>query len=96
MFLPGQDGSLQRDCSEDTARKIDDEVKRMLDDRYIEAKNILNAHRDQLEAVAQELLKHESMDADTFKRMIGQPAESKPSSDTVSSNAESELHPATP
>jgi cell division protease FtsH len=101
MFLPGQDSTLQRDCSEDTARKIDDEVKRMLDERYLDAKNILNAHRDQLEAVAQELLKHESMDADTFKRMIGQPVESKPPlnaapSDALSPNAESELHPAFP
>jgi len=96
MFLPGQDSTLQRDCSEDTARKIDDEVKRMLDERYLDAKNILNAHRDQLEAVAQELLKHESMDADTFKRMIGQPAESKPSSPALSPDAQSELHPAAP
>jgi cell division protease FtsH len=94
MFLPGQDSTLQRDCSEDTARKIDDEVKRMLDERYTDAKTILNAHRDQLEAVAQELLKHESMDAETFKRMIGETAEPKPSSDAQSPNSPSELHPA--
>jgi cell division protease FtsH len=78
MFLPGQDGSLQRDCSEDTARKIDDEVKRMLDERYTDAKEILTTHRDQLESVAQELLKSETLDAETFKRMIGEPAEPIP------------------
>ena len=95
MFLPGQDSALQRDCSEDTARKIDDEVTRMLDERYLDAKNILNAHRDKLEAIAHELLKTESMDAETFKRMIGITAEPKPSSDTLSPDSQSELHPAT-
>ena len=32
------DGFLQRDCSEQTAREIDEEVKRLLDSAYVEAK----------------------------------------------------------
>ncbi|MEW6160818.1 MAG: ATP-dependent zinc metalloprotease FtsH, partial [Verrucomicrobiota bacterium] len=57
MFLAGQDGSFQRDCSEQTAREIDEEVKKILDRAYLEAKNILTSHRDQLESVTAELLR---------------------------------------
>jgi cell division protease FtsH len=71
MFLPGSDGYFQRDCSEQTAREIDEEVKALLDRSYAEAKEILTAHRDQLDLVAAELLKHETMDGTTFRGLIG-------------------------
>jgi len=73
QFLPWVgDGALERDCSEDTAREIDQELKGILDDAYAEAKRILEAHRDQLELVATELLERETMDAQTFKKLIEQ------------------------
>ena len=65
------DGTFQRDCSERTAEEIDVEVKRLLDEAYQEAKGILEAHRDQLELVTQELVTSESLDARTFNRLIG-------------------------
>ncbi|MCL5097057.1 MAG: ATP-dependent metallopeptidase FtsH/Yme1/Tma family protein, partial [Candidatus Omnitrophica bacterium] len=71
MFLGHPDGSLQRDCSEQTAREIDEEVKKILACAYEEAKEILHQHRDQLQAVANELLHRETMDDQTFYRMIG-------------------------
>jgi cell division protease FtsH len=67
------DGSFQRDCSEHTAEEIDEEVKKLLDCAYNEAKKILIAHRDQLDMVAEELLKRETLDGDTFKELISQP-----------------------
>ena len=70
-FLAGQDFQLQRDCSEETAREIDEEVKKMLDQAYEEAKETLSTHRDQLEHVAVELLKAESIDGPTFYRLVG-------------------------
>jgi cell division protease FtsH len=70
-FLAGQDFQLQRDCSEETAREIDEEVKKMLDQAYQQAKETLSAHRDQLEHVAVELLKAESIDGPTFYRLVG-------------------------
>jgi len=74
QFLPwAGDGALVRDCSEDTAREIDKELKRILDDAYAEAKRILQAHRDQLDLVAKELLERETMDAQTFAKLIGRP-----------------------
>lgn len=72
-FLGGQEPPGQRDCSEVTAREIDEEVKKILDSSYSEAKQLLEQHRDQLELVATELLKTESLDARTFYRLIGKP-----------------------
>jgi cell division protease FtsH len=64
---------MQRDCSEETAHAIDEEVRRMLDTAYAESKKILQQHRDQLDLVAGELLKRETLDAETFKNLISQP-----------------------
>ena len=65
------DGQMQRDCSEATARDIDEEVKVLLDQAYAKAKQILSAHRDQLEKIATELLKKEALDAKEFYRLVG-------------------------
>jgi cell division protease FtsH len=62
---------LQRDCSEETAREIDREVKKMLDRAYAEAKEILTVHREQLDKVTAELLKGETLDRATFYRLLG-------------------------
>ncbi|HEY5777889.1 MAG TPA: ATP-dependent zinc metalloprotease FtsH, partial [Terrimicrobiaceae bacterium] len=70
-FLPGLDGQFQRDCSEATARDIDEEVKVILDQAYAKAKQILSAHRDQLEKIATELLNKESLDAREFYGLVG-------------------------
>jgi len=70
-FLNGQEFQLQRDCSEATAREIDEEVRKLLDVAYEQARQTLSAHRDQLEQVAAELLKSESIDGPTFYRLVG-------------------------
>jgi len=77
-FLPGIDGTFQRDCSERTAQEIDEEVKRILDQAYAEAKTILLEHRPQLELVTQKLLETETLDAPTFNRLIGRNPEAGP------------------
>jgi cell division protease FtsH len=70
-MLQGPDAAIQRDCSEDTARLIDQEVKKLLDRSYAEAKDILNEHVEQLELVARELLEKETLDRTTFYKLIG-------------------------
>jgi cell division protease FtsH len=69
--LAGMDGSFQRDCSEETAREVDEEVKQFLDACYVDAKEILIAHRDQLDLVAHELMSRESLDHQAFYQLIG-------------------------
>jgi cell division protease FtsH len=70
-YLPGGSFQLQRDCSEQTAREIDEEVNKILDDCYGEAKEILAAHRADLQRVVVELLKRETLDGETLYKLIG-------------------------
>jgi cell division protease FtsH len=71
-FLNSPDTQIQRDCSEETAREIDEEVRKLLDQSYDEAKDVLLAHRADLDRLAGELLKNEAMDGETFYKLIGQ------------------------
>jgi cell division protease FtsH len=80
FLLPGADASFQRDCSEETARDIDREVKAILDRAYADALDSLRLHQDQLERVTIELLQRESLDAPTFYSLIGMPVPAPPAS----------------
>src|ERR1700736_4298082 len=71
-FLNGQEFQIQRDCSEQTVREMDEEVKQLLGLAYDQAKETLVSHRDQLEFVAAELLKSETIDGPTFYRLVSQ------------------------
>jgi len=73
-MLNSQDGGFVRDCSEATAQIIDREVKRILESTYDDAKEVLRAHRDQMERIVTHLLDVESIDGTEFYRMIRQPA----------------------
>ena len=66
----GAPGSLVRDCSEATAHLIDVEVRRMLDDAYREAREILSRERSKLERAVRELLQHETLDGRRFAELI--------------------------
>jgi cell division protease FtsH len=69
-FMPG--APRQNDCSEETTREIDMEVKKLLDEAHDDARAILTKHRDQLDLVARELLKRETLNATEFNELIGQ------------------------
>jgi cell division protease FtsH len=71
-FLNGLlEAAPQRDFSERTAQDVDEEVKKLLDDAYAEARRILTEHRDQLELVSHELITRETIDRHTFYKLIG-------------------------
>jgi cell division protease FtsH len=72
-FMPQAGMPVTRDCSEETFRTVDVEVKKILDRAYDEARTILVDHRDQLDRVAEELLHRETIDATTFNQLIGMP-----------------------
>ena len=46
-----------------TRRELDEEVRRIIDQQYQKAKEIIIANKDKLECVAQSLLEHETLDA---------------------------------
>ena len=71
MFLNSSESQIQRDCSEETAREIDEEVRNLLALAYDQAKEILSTHRDELERVTAKLIEHEAMDGETFYKLMG-------------------------
>jgi cell division protease FtsH len=70
----GADGILQRDCSEETAHAVDEEVRALLDEAYADARQVLVQHRDQLERVAKALLERETLDEPGLRALLAGPA----------------------
>ena len=71
MVFLGRDLMDEKNYSEDTARLIDGEVKRILEAGYEHAKKILTENRGKLEALAKLLLEKETLDADEIKNVTG-------------------------
>jgi cell division protease FtsH len=69
MFL-GRELTRSQDFSEDTARRIDGEVSRLLRESYERAKDILTQHRDKLELIAHVLIEHETLDGQEFEELF--------------------------
>ncbi|RKD22783.1 cell division protein FtsH [Ammoniphilus oxalaticus] len=69
VFL-GRDFGHERDYSEATAQKIDDEVQRIIRDQYHRTRDLLTKHEAELELIAQTLLEVETLDADQIKQLI--------------------------
>lgn len=59
--------------SEETARRIDAEVQRIIDESYVEAKRLLHSHRRKLDALVSALLQHETLDEQQIRRATGLP-----------------------
>ena len=69
MFL-GRDLFKGREISEQTAREIDEEVRRIIDASYAHARNIIETHKDKLIALAEALLEFETLDAPQILEII--------------------------
>lgn len=62
VFL-ARDIAKSKNYSEETARKIDAEIKRLIDDAYALAKKLLTENNDKLKLLAEALLEYETLDA---------------------------------
>lgn len=69
VFL-GRDMARTKEYSEATAKEIDLEVKRIIDQSYSKAKQILEDNRDRLEMVANALLEFESLDGTQVEEIV--------------------------
>ncbi len=69
IFL-GREISQHRDFSEETARKIDQEVRRFVDEGYQSATSILSGNGPALEKIAMALLEREVLDANEIQMLI--------------------------
>jgi cell division protease FtsH len=69
IFL-GREIAQHRDYSEDTAIRIDQEIKRFVTEGYTKAKKILDENREILCRIAENLLEREVLDANEVKMII--------------------------
>ncbi|MEM7230147.1 MAG: ATP-dependent zinc metalloprotease FtsH [Planctomycetota bacterium] len=60
----------ERDYSDETARIIDEEVRRLTDDAYVDAKRMLTEHWEKVVAIAEALLKYETLTGDDIDRLM--------------------------
>ncbi len=70
LFLPSSLYSSTKEYSEETARKIDEEIKKIIDQTYQKAKEILLAKRDKLDELARLLLEKEVVEEADLKRIL--------------------------
>lgn len=68
---PQGEYNFKKPYSEDTAKVIDEEVKKLIDKAYLRAKDLLKEKMHFLESVAQELLEKEIIYKDDLERLIG-------------------------
>jgi cell division protease FtsH len=70
IFL-GRDIMEEKNYSEETARLIDEEVKRIVDEAYAKAKSLLQKSIDKLKILTATLLEKEVLDGEEVKRLLG-------------------------
>jgi len=63
----------QNQVSQEMLAAIDKEIKKLLDEGYRKAMEILKKHRKQLDAIAAELIKKETVESEEFEALMGGP-----------------------
>ena len=88
--------SFQRPYSEKTAELIDEEVKRMVNEQYERAKQILSEHKEQHNELAQLLIDKEVIFAEDVERIFGKRPWASRSEEIMAANnnQENAVHPA--
>lgn len=81
IFL-GREIAQHSDYSEETAREIDGEIKRLIMENYVRAKKLLSENRDKLVRIAEALLEHESLTSEQVEHVM-QGKDIEPKKETV-------------
>lgn len=95
VFL-ARDISSPRNYSEETAKTIDDEVKKLTDEAYAEATRLITEHRDKLEAIAKALLLYETIDGKHIEEIMEHGEIQNPPSDPTPPDLPEEEEKKTP
>jgi cell division protease FtsH len=74
MYFP----SMAPEYSQKTAELIDKEVKAIIDEAYAKAVQLIETHKDKIDAITKALLKYETLDAEDVKIILDGGTLSKP------------------
>jgi cell division protease FtsH len=66
----GREFSAEPDYSDEIAREIDDEIRRIVESAHLQAKDILATHRESLEKLSEILIKRETIEKDEFVALL--------------------------
>ena len=66
----GREFSAEPDYSDEIAREIDDEIRRIVESAHIQAKEILGTYRASLEKLSEILIKRETIEKDQFEALL--------------------------
>lgn len=89
-YYNNQEYQFQRPYSETTAKVVDDEVLKMINDQYARAKNILSEHSDGHRELAELLFQKEVIFAEDVERIFGKRPWVSRSQEIIEANAEAE------
>jgi cell division protease FtsH len=70
MPFLGRDYGAEADYSEEIAREIDDEIRRVIEESHELALSVLREHMEKLHLVSQILIERETIDRDQFERLL--------------------------
>jgi cell division protease FtsH len=66
----GREFSAEPDYSDEIAREIDDEIRRMVEAAHVQAKNILTTNKARLEKLSEILIKRETIEKEQFESLL--------------------------
>ncbi|HYY04847.1 MAG TPA: ATP-dependent zinc metalloprotease FtsH, partial [Gaiellaceae bacterium] len=66
----GRDMGAEPDYSEEVAREIDDEIRRIIEEAHDTASQVLREHMDELHRVSTILIERETIDKEQFERLL--------------------------
>jgi cell division protease FtsH len=75
MPFLGREMAAEPDYSEEVAREIDDEIRRIIEEAHDMAHKVLREHMEELHRISQILIERETIDKDQFLRLLNGEAE---------------------
>jgi cell division protease FtsH len=70
MPFLGRDMGSEPDYSEEIAREIDDEIRRVIEEAHERARRVLTQHMEDLHKLSELLIERETIDKDEFERLL--------------------------
>jgi cell division protease FtsH len=94
MPFLGREMGAEPDYSEEIAKEIDDEIRRVIEEAHDKATNVLREHMDELHRLSSILIERETIDKSQFERLLaGEPEESVFAEETPAPAEEPETEP---
>ena len=66
----GRDFGHEADYSEEIAREIDDEIRRIVEDAHERARKVLSDHMDEMQRLSKVLIEYETIDREQFQALL--------------------------